>query len=125
MKMIKFPQFGAYVCVGDSIEWKKEGFDIVATVEADNGTHINDYDCYSPIKIKQWKNGEWFFVGVVLSVSKNGIEIEDHAASLWGIECNYNKTANRYLSEVVQELEGEAIESAKNRVAEICKAICA
>ena len=113
MKTAKFPQFHSYACVGDSITWSAEGFDFVATLEADTDTKPTDFDCYYPIKIKQWKNDEWFFVGVVISVSKNGVKLSDHAASLWGIDCNYNKTSNRYLAEVAQELESEALESAK------------
>lgn len=116
MSKSKFPQFNSYACIGDSITWQKDDFDITAEIHADNFSHVDDCDCYSSIKIKQWKNDEWFFCGVVLSVSKNDILISKHAASIWGIECNYNKEANRYLSEVAQELESEAIEAAKKQI---------
>jgi len=123
MPKTKFPQFDSYAIAGDSITWEKEGFDITATLHADTDTHVNDFECYSQIKIKQWKNDEWFFVGVVLSVSKNAVLIDDHAASLWGIDCNYNKRSNRYLSEVAQELESEAIETANKRIEVMLKAL--
>lgn len=123
MKMRKFPKFDSYACVGDYIEWEKDGFDIRATIEFDHDTKPTDFDCYTPIKIKQWKNDEWFFCGIVLSVSKNGVEIEDHAASLWGIDCNYNRTSNRYLSEVCQQLEDEALEAAKERTKQMIEAL--
>jgi len=123
MSKAKFPQFDSYACIGDTITWQKEGFDITAALHADTDSHVNDSDCYSPIKIKQWFNDEWFFVGVVLSVSKNGIMIDEHAASLWGIECNYNKKSNRYLAETAQELESEAIETAKKRIEVMLKAL--
>lgn len=119
----KFPQFDSFAVVGDCIKWQKEGFDFTATLEADEGTKPSDFDCYSPIKVKQWKNDEWIFVGVVISVHKNGIEILEHAASLWGIECNYNKKANKYLSEVAQELESEALDSAKMQVSKMLEAL--
>lgn len=120
----KFPQFDSYACIGDKITWHKNGFDITATLEYDGDTKPTDFDCYSAIKIKQWKNDEWLFVGVVLSVYKNGIKLTDHGASLWGVECNYNKEANEHLAEVAQEMESEAIVEAERRIAEICKALC-
>jgi len=35
-----------------------------------------------------WKNDEWYYCGVILSVAIDGIVLDDHAASLWGIEAN-------------------------------------
>ena len=109
----KFPKFDSYACEGDSISWDKDGYHITATIERDDDTKPTDSDCYSPLKIKQWRNDEWFFCGIVLSVSFNGIELSDHAASLWGIDCNYNARSNRYLSTVAKDLESEALEAAK------------
>lgn len=123
MSKSKFPQFKSYALVGDSITWQKDGFDITATLHADQDSHVNNYDCYSPIKIKQWMNDEWFFVGVVLSVSKGGILIDKHAASLWGIECNYNKKGNKYLAQIAQELESEALEAARERIEQMIKVL--
>ena len=123
MSKNKFPQFSSYACEGDFISWQKDGFNIKATLCADTDAHVNDSDCYSFMKIKQWKNDDWFFVGVVLSVSKNDIEILDHAASIWGIECNFNKKSNRYLSDVAREMESEALESAKVQAEKIIFAL--
>jgi hypothetical protein len=92
-----FPQFDNYACEGDRIEWTSEGFDFVARLE--------------------------FYVGVVLSVSRNGVELSDHAASLWGVDCNFSDTSNAYLSEVAQELEAEALETARAEVARIRQAL--
>jgi len=119
----KFPQFQSYACTGDRITWTADGFDITARLEADTATKPSHFDCYSPLKVKQWQDGEWFFCGVVLSVSKNGVLIDDNCASLWGIDCNYNKKANRYLSEVAQELESEALEYAKSRAEKMIEAL--
>jgi hypothetical protein len=113
MKTTKFPQFDSYACEGDSITWQSEGYDLTARLERDGDCSPLDFDCYSPIKIKQWKNDKWFYVGVVISVSFNGVELSDHASSLWGIDCNYNRTSNKYLAEVAREMESEALEVAK------------
>ena len=113
MKTPKFPQFDSYALEGDSITWSAEGFDITARLEYDTDCNPTQFDCYSPIKIKQWKNNEWFFVGVVLSVEYNGVELDDHAASLWGVDCNYNRTSNKYLSEVARDMQDEAISVAR------------
>ena len=123
MKSPKFPKFDSYACIGDSITWQKDGFDLTATLEQDTDCKPTDFDCYSPIKIKQWRNDEWFYVGVVISVSRNGVEITDHAASLWGVDCNYNKTSSRHLSEVAQELESEALDYAKSEAIKMVEAL--
>ncbi len=110
---MKFPKFDKYACVGDSILWEKDGFEIRATIEPDDYSNVADFDCYSASDIKRWKNNEWFFCGIVLSISYNGITLEDHAASLWSIECNIRKRGNSYLSEVAKELESEALEAGR------------
>lgn len=119
MKTSDFPQFAKYACVGDSITWQCEGFDITARIEFDHDTRPDQFDCYAPEDVQRWRDDKWFYVGVVLSVSRNGVELSDHAASLWGIDCNFSDTSNAYLSEVAQEMESEAIECAKKRVLEI------
>ena len=119
---MKFPQFDRYACIGDSITWKKNGFDITATIEADTDSHVNDSECYSKKQIEAWKNDEWFFVGIVLSISRNGVELSGNAASLWGVECNFpsrRKNPNRYLATVAQELESEALKTAAVEIARI------
>lgn len=123
MKNSKIPKFDSYVCVGDCVHWQHEGYDLIATILYDNSTNMDDFDCYSSLKIKQWNNNEWFFCGIVISVEKNEVLLSDHAASLWGIDCNYNKTSNNYLSEVCAELQGEAIENAKKEEKRIIEAL--
>lgn len=107
-----FPKFAKFACVGDTIQWEKEGFSFAATLTADNDTSVKDYDCYDEDQIKAWYEDEWFYVGVVLSVSRNGIMIEEHAASIWGVECNFPDADNSYLSEVAQDMESEALDRA-------------
>lgn len=123
MKKDNFPQFSSYVCVGDTIQWEKDGFDFVARIAHDYDSKPSDSDCHTPEQITSWERDEWFFCGVVMAVSIKGIELDHHAASLWGIECNFGPD-NAYLSEVAQELESEALEVAKKelfRIRELLK----
>jgi hypothetical protein len=118
-----FPQFNTYACEGDTIKWTREGFDFVACLVYDHDTKPSDSECYTPENVQRWKDDEWFYVGVVLSVSRNGVELSDHAASLWGIECNFSDTSNAHLSEVAQELEAEALNTARAELARTKQAL--
>jgi hypothetical protein len=123
MTQDNFPQFPAYACEGDKINWTKNGFDFVARIAHDYDSKPSGSDCHTPEQITSWERDEWFFCGVVVAVSFKGIELDRHAASLWGIECNFGPN-NAYLSEVAQELESEALEVAKKelfRIRELLK----
>ena len=74
--------------------------------------------------MEAWRNDEWFYCGVVISVRFDGIEIDDHASSLWGIEANYPDSDNAYLAEVANELLPEAIDAAKAERARLCAVLC-
>lgn len=72
--------------------------------------------------MKAWEDDDWWYCGIVLSVTKfvdiegrvpEEVKIADHAASLWGIECNYPGSDNSYLTEVANELLEEALDHAK------------
>ena len=115
----KFPQFPEFACLDDSITWTAEGFTLIATLHPDEDTIIDDFECYSHRDIKRWHNNEWFYVGVVVSVYFDDVELSDHAASLWGVDCNFSKTSNAYLAEVAQELQAEALSTAKAEAAKI------
>jgi hypothetical protein len=120
--MNHIPKFHKYACVGDSIAWTVEGFDIVASIEHDYDTRPTDFDCYDAEQVKAWEFDQWFFCGVVLSVSRNGVDLSDHAASLWGVECNLG-TDNDYLTEVCAEMEAEALAVARAEVVRIREAL--
>lgn len=122
----KIPQFKQYVCAGDTVQWSHEGFNITARVEYDQDAKPDDSECYSKKQIQAWKNDEWFFCGIVLSAEFNGVKLCDHAASLWGIVCNFpsrRKNPNTYLSDVCGQLQGEAIESARAEITRILSAL--
>ena len=123
-------KFDSYVCIGDTITCEVEGFTLVAQIEHDTYTRIDDDDCHN---IDQEVTGcdaaqqkkliearkayfadDWFYCGVVISVSRNGVDISEHAASLWGIECNYPGSNNAYLSEVASELIDDALSCARD-----------
>ena len=123
-------KFDSYVCIGDTIKCEVEGFTLVARIEHDPDTRIDDGDCHN---IDQEVTGcnaaqqkklieareahlddHWFYCGVVISVTRNGVDISEHAASLWGIECNYPGSNNAYLSEVAIELIDDALICARD-----------
>lgn len=56
-------------------------------------------------RLRAWCNDDWFYVGVIISVSRNGIMLDECAASLWGIESD----CTDYLTEVANELASEAL----------------
>lgn len=73
--------------------------------------------------LEAWNKDEWFYCGVMISASFDDIELDANVASLWGIECNYPKYGrhdpNAYLTEVANELLGEAITFAAARLRRI------
>ena len=60
-----------------------------------------------------WRKSDWFYCGIVLSVSLDGVELAPHAASLFGLEANYPETDNSYLTEVAGHLLPEALAAAR------------
>lgn len=55
--------------------------------------------------LRSWCNDEWHYVGVILSVEKNGVELDRHAASCWGVEDNDSS----YLQQIAEEMVDEAV----------------
>ena len=111
-------KFGDYIIIGDFVEYtptenNPRGFVIRATINEDCDTTPFDYDCYTEEQIKQWKNDNWFYCGVILSVYKAGVCLSANATSLWGIACNFPNASNSYLSDVVMDLETEALQEAE------------
>ena len=136
-------QFGSYACEGDTINCEAKGFTVTARIVADDCPDAPDerQDGFWPSLYKDapgfigpgngfrqrfaeaqakaeavmeaWRKGEWFYCGIVLAVERHGIELDNHAASLWGVECNYPGTDNGYLTTVANELLAEALDAAK------------
>jgi hypothetical protein len=122
-------KFDSYVCIGDTITCEVDGFTLVARIEHDETHRLDDDDCHNVDQdvtgcdeAQQKKlleareayfSNDWFFCGVVISVSRNGVELDEHASSLWGIECNYPGSDNAYLSVVANELIDDAMDQAR------------
>ena len=115
--------FDSYVCCGDESTIERDGYQITATVEPDADSSPHDYECYGESEINAWMADEWRYVGIVLSVSYKGVTLDDSAASLWGVECNFPGTDNSYLATVAEELLPEAMDVAVRRRAEIVAAL--
>jgi hypothetical protein len=69
-----------------------------------------------------WRNDEWWYVGVAVTVEKEGVQLtSDYEHALWGIECNYpfGKKSNHYLSSRADEYVGEALKTARAKIAKL------
>lgn len=110
--------FDKYACVGDTIQCKAGGFDFTARIEHDADTSPSDFGGYDAEHIAAWRADAWHYCGVVISAERNGVPIERHAASLWGIELNIIEN-NDYLAEVANELLPEALAEAESRLQDI------
>jgi hypothetical protein len=65
-----------------------------------------------------WRKGDWFYCGIVLSVSLEE-DLLTTQAVLWGIEANYPGTDNSYLTDVANELLPEAVAAARETLARL------
>lgn len=147
-------KFDSYVCIGDSITCTVDGYTVTARIAHDETPDAPDerQDGFWPSLYKDdagfigagngwrdrfdkaqqqaerimaaWKNDEWFYCGVILSVAVEGITLDRFAASLWGIEANYPDSDNAYLTEVANELLAEALETAKAERKRQCAILC-
>ena len=147
-------QFLPYVCLGDSISVDVGEYIITARIAHDDSPDKPDerQDGYWPsldpnaagfigagngwrkrfeeqqakaeFVMAAWLNDEWFYCGIILSVTIGETEITDHAASLWGIEANFPDSENAYLSQVANELLCEALDAAKLERKRLCAIVC-
>ena len=141
--------FDSYVCEGDTIAAQVDGYAVTARVVRDDTPDAPDQrqDGFWPSLDPQdagfigagktaadleaataqakavmdaWEADEWFYCGIVVRVSRTGVTLDDHAASLWGIEANYPGSDNAYLAEVARELVPEALDAARLALAGLC-----
>lgn len=100
-------KFGKYVCVGNTITADiTDKMRLVATLVYDDNSDPRDFDCYEEADVVRWKNDDWFFVGVVLSIQSHDGTIKAELDSLWGYEANFTDNHD-YLTEVANELIDE------------------
>jgi hypothetical protein len=140
--------FSAYACMGDTITCEVDGVNATATIYRDDCSDRPDQrdDGFWPSRdpkaagyvlpenfdaehtkaervMKAWKNDEWFYCGVAVTVEKNGVQLtKRYDNALWGVECNYPDSDNEYLLVVANELLPEALEEAKGVIAKLCEA---
>jgi len=142
-------RFDRYVCEGDSIACEIDGFRVIARIVRDDcpdspderqdgfwpSLYINDPGFIGPgsnfrerlakaqaeaeAVMEAWRKDEWFYCGVVLTIECEGVELESHAASLWGVEANYPGSDNICLSEVADELLPEAVVAGRTAIARL------
>jgi hypothetical protein len=137
--------FDRFACIGDTIEAEVDGFLIVARLEDDRGLASPDkvdegfwpsldpsdpgyIGPKSPATLRRhmkraraileaWERGEWSWCGVVLSIYRDGVLLDGHAASLWGLALNFpaftkrdQARSNCYLTECAEEMIPEALD---------------
>lgn len=108
-------KFGKYVCIGDYAEKDYHGLTLRAELLHDEFVTPDEFDCYTDEQIADWKRGDWFFGGLVVSLWCDNIKLESHLSSLWGLDCNI-VDENSYLDEVAEELFSEAEDEVKKVV---------
>ena len=148
--MIFTTPFEKFVCAGDTIQTTQNGFEIIARIEHDDSNEAPDERSegfwpslyigdpgfigpgnnfrqrFSAAQAKAqaimdaWKADEWFYCGIVLSIAREGITLDHHAASLWGVEANYPETDNSYLLTVANELLPDALKIGRAALKRLC-----
>ena len=146
-------RFDTFVCEGDSITCEAQGFEIIARIVRDDcgdapderqdgfwpslykdapgfiGPGPNHRQRFAEAQAKAeavmaaWRKDEWFYCGIVLSVALEGVTLDSHAVSLWGIEANYPDGDNSYLTQVAQELLPEALDAGRAAARRLCAAL--
>jgi hypothetical protein len=82
--------------------------------EGKNNRHLAYAQGKAQAIMDAWRNDEWWYVGVCVTVGKADVQLTgDYANALWGCEANYPtkrsvKHRNRYLREVANDLIDEA-----------------
>ena len=113
------PKFENYICVGDTIQWDEGKYSFVAEILEDDVAKAYHFDYYSSQDVERRNNGEWCYVGIVISVFAEDIKILSNAASMWGIECNFSDCGNEDISETPYDLATQCMPDVKKRVAEM------
>lgn len=67
---------------------ERDGFLLTAYKEEDTDSTPYDADCYDKEDIDAWKNDEWRYVTVVVTATKEGVELGE--AVLGGCEDGYS-----------------------------------
>ncbi len=120
-------KFDNYVCIGDVISCEVDQYTISACVHFDdcttpygmNGESPNfdvddpDYGGHNAEIVAAWQRDDWFYCEIVLTVihTESGVTLATESA--WGIECNFPRGDNSYLTEAANELLDDAVSAGK------------
>jgi len=82
--------FDKHICIGDTVQFKRDGHEFVARIDYDEDSKPSDVDCYDAAQTKAWQNDEWRFAGVVVMPVCHccGCPLRDRAHSVWAVEIN-------------------------------------
>ena len=86
---------------GDFLTLNVGSVEVRATIKHDGHSRPSDYECYTPADCESWRQGEWYFCGVVFSVRANGRSVDEHHESLWGIDVN---NSGDYITEIANDM---------------------
>lgn len=136
-------RFSSFVCPGDVITCETGGFTVSARIVPDDCPDPPDQrqDGFWPSLYREapgfigpgnnfrerfaqaqaeaeavmegWRKGDWFYAGVVLSVSLEGVELAPQATSFWGLEANYPGSENEALTQAAITLLPDALAEAR------------
>lgn len=68
-------------------------------------------------RLKAWCADEWSYVGLEVSVSRNGVQMTDeYAHALWGVETD---SGADYFAEIAGDLAGQALAAARAKLAQL------
>lgn len=95
-----------------------EGFTLKATVFYDPFPHTGFLDACSAERIKDYENGGWCWVYVTVACELCGVELYNE--SLFGIESDSGRD---YFNSVANDLSADALSGAKEKLAEMNRAI--
>lgn len=94
----------------------RDGWDAPPYGESDKGKRVVRAVEADFQRLRAWCNDEWYYVAVVLSVSRGGILLDHYAASLCGIESD----AGEHLTEAANELVDEALDVGRAKLKALC-----
>lgn len=112
-----------------SLNPKSDGY-----IGAKSQSTLRRHTAHAQHVMDSWRNDEWFYCGIVISAyieddDGERVCISEHAASLWGVECNYpaqfkrqRRQPNAFVDECADELLGEAMNTAEEAKAALHRA---
>ena len=117
----RFPDFGAYACIGDTVQMDAGHMRLVAKLHYDGDSTPDDVENFDPAQKQRWLDDEWFYAGVVLSVWVGDQLIADDVASLWGVEVNLDD--NQHVTDVANDLIPAALTVGRLKVGNLIESL--